>query len=220
MSIDEYVSKNFEEMSNFGIKGILCFWCRIIVILIPIVNAFFSIYVVAQTASKIWISAISAALLAVSIILFIFSISSATFLILCLIGIKIGKTTNYTFIIATLLSISSLIIEASLLSQITKTKAELMIQDLTDYCIRNYDDQNVRKFLSSHASFYSIRRYVEIRTTDIYGAVATFLALWIIFLVIHYFLLLLLSNPFTQNNNNLNEDVPPSPDQLHDLQPA
>lgn len=218
MSYDEFVSKNFEEMNRLGIKGILCFWCRIILILIPIVNGFFSIYVVVTTAAKIWLSAIGGGLLAVSLILFIFSLASGIFLILSLIGIKIGKEKNYTFLIAMFLAISSLIIEASFLSQVTNSKTEMMIQDLVDYCIRNYGDKTVQEFLLSHASLYSVRRYVETRTKDNYAAIATFFALWTIFLVIHCFLICLLSNPNRQNNN-ANDDVPPSPDQLQDLQP-
>ena len=205
-------------MQVLGIKGTLCYWCRLILILIPLVNGCFSLYVLAQTASKIWLNAIGASILAISVILFLFSIASAVFLILCLVRIKIGTTTNYTFIIAILSSILSLIIEACFLSQITKSKAEIMIQDLTDYCIRNYNDKKVQKFLSRHSSIYCVRRYVELRTTDLYGAAATFFALWTIFLLIHSFLLFLLSSPYIHNEKN--NDVPPSPDQLHDLHPV
>lgn len=218
MTIDEYVSKNFEAMRNLGIKGILCFWCRLMLILVPIINGIFSLYIVIIVSQKIWLSAIGGGLLAISVLLFLFSFASGTFIILCCIDIKIGKTTNLTFLIASISSIISLIIEACLLSQITKSKANLLINDLTDYCIRNYNDPIVHKFLANHASFYCVRRYVETRTTDLYGASATFFTIWLILFALHLLFIYLLSNPTIQIN--VNNDVTPSPDELHDLTPT
>ena len=220
MAIENLTTKSFEEMRQKGIKGILYFWCCLLLILIPAINTFFALYVLIINAASIWVKAVGADLLVISLFIMIFSIISFVFLILSKFGVAFGFDIPFCLIVSTIAAIAGLISQASLLSKTTEYQKSLLVEDLSDYCIRNAQDSKVRQFIRDHASSYAIDQYTQTRTTRIYGATATFFAIWLVLVILHFvFMKLLQPKQETTANSNQNEDVPPSPDQLQNLTP-
>ena len=211
MSFEPFLSKGFEEMSKIGIFGVFCFWSRLLLIFVPVVNACFAFYLLSIYVNRIWIRALGGNLAAVSVFIAVFCIASSVFLILTHLGIKFGPIDNFVFLLACLLSAGGIITEASFLSQITDAKTELYVMDLRDFCIRFNNDAEVMEFLISHNSVYRLSTFVQERTSDMYAAAASFLSIWVILFAVFSLTLYLLSKP--QNNSNFNNDG--SPDTGH-----
>jgi hypothetical protein len=163
---------------SHGIFGITTFWCHIFLIVIAIGCICFSGYWISIVNSNFWKEAINSSLLISNILLMIFSFLSAVFLILYANSVRL-KTPFLTRLIAILTAVTAQIILCVILSMITNSETEITYQDLTDYCVRFFEQENVKQFLSEYKTEFSVHAYVNQRTNDLYVPTATFLGLWI-----------------------------------------
>ena len=172
------MNKGFEELNQFGIKGIVAFWLRNFLFVLPIGLAVFSIYWIAQSSNKIWLVSIGASILTVNIFLTLVSLVSFAFLLLCCLNKQIIYSIEFTHHLFAILSFIGQILCCILMSLSSSTNTDVYLKSIEDYCERNPSNKVVTKFISNNPTQYSRFKYVAKRSTDLYPSISAFFGIW------------------------------------------
>lgn len=172
------MNKGFEELNQYGIKGIAAFWFRILLLLLPIGLTIFSIVWIVQTSNKIWINSIGGQILTANVFLVIISLASSAFLLLCWMDKQILISVQFTHHLFAISSFIGQVICCILMSLSSTSSSETYIRSIEDYCVRNPSNSVVTKFISNNPSEYSRYKYVSKRSTDLYPSISSFFGIW------------------------------------------
>ncbi|KAK8885894.1 hypothetical protein M9Y10_041351 [Tritrichomonas musculus] len=173
------MNKGFEELNKVGIKGIVAFWFRLLLFCLLVGVAVFSIYWIAVTSNKIWISSIGAAILTTNVFLALTSIASFVFLLLCRLNIQIIYSVEFTHHVFAVFSFIGQVICCILMSLSNSSHAETYLKSIEDFCHRNPLNKDVVRFISNNPSNYSRFKYVAKRSTDLYSSISAFFGIWL-----------------------------------------
>ncbi|OHT08679.1 hypothetical protein TRFO_04737 [Tritrichomonas foetus] len=165
-------------LSEQGIKGKVAFWMILMSFVLPLCSAAFSIYWLILLADSIWLKSVGSSLFIATFFLLLLSLSSFAFNILSILQIKIiyEKMAYQLYIVLTTVS---LVLCCICLSLSSYSSADRAYQEITDYCVRNNNQNNVISFLSKYSTQYSKKRYILRKTVDANAVLAGIFGAWL-----------------------------------------
>jgi hypothetical protein len=167
-----------KTLQTQGPLGILSFWITLLLLGISLSAAIFAIYWMALSGSSLWLSAISASLLVTNLFLMLLAFACIALHILDILDITF-LFDGFPRQLLTVVSFLSQLLCVILMTLSTEVQAEEDYARLWDFIRRNGEDSRVVAFVAEHPTDYSVHSYVEARTTNLYGAIATFFGLWL-----------------------------------------
>jgi hypothetical protein len=205
---------NLDELRKPGYIGVVTFWLRISLIGICFAAAIFSLYWAVITGSKIWIKGCTHSIIIAAVFLAAISLTTAAFLFLGWIG------TNFLFEKSSIhfygmLSILCLILCCVLMSFSSETRSAIYLQDLIDFCTRNFNEDFVKDFWAEQKTAYALERWVKHRSSDLYPSIATFFGIWLPCTVIY---LICVGVPEFQKQSNQNDLEELNPNEAKEAQ--
>lgn len=179
------MNQGFEELNKAGIKGIIAFWLRLLLLLLSFAIMIFSIVWMAKASGTVFIKSVGADIVVTNVFLMLISLAAGVFLILCRLNIKLIYSVQFTHHVFALLSFIGQILCCVLMTMSTSTRAEIYLTSLLDYCQRNPTNSDVQKFMLKYPTYASQHVYIAGRSLDLYPSISAFFGIWFASTVIY-----------------------------------